>query len=55
MTTGLCGQPHHDHPESVCTQPAHHYQPGSDSHAGPLIIDGRQQGAVAWDEPENPT
>lgn len=54
MTTERCGQPHHDHPESVCTEPAGHYRRERDPHAGPLIIDGRQCGGVAWDEPEPP-
>ncbi len=51
MTGRLCGQPHHDHPETLCTERAGHYQPERDPHAGPLIIDGRQVGGVAWDEP----
>jgi hypothetical protein len=41
----LCGLPHYDHPQSTCTQPAAHTGP----HAAPLIINGRQCGAVAWD------
>lgn len=52
MTTDQCGQPHYRHTESVCTEPAGHYRRDIDSHAGPLIIDGRRCGAVAWDEPE---
>ena len=48
----LCGLPHYQHPDTVCTQPAGHYQPGVDPHAGPLIIDGRQCGGCAWDEPK---
>lgn len=35
----VCGLPHHDR----------------DSHAAPLVIDGRRGGAVAWDEPARPT
>lgn len=50
MTGRLCGLPHYDYPESTCTQPAGHTGP----HAAPLIIDGRECGAVAWDEPEQP-
>lgn len=53
MTTALCGLPHYEHPQTVCTQPAHHYRPERDSHAGPLIIDGRVCGGVAWDEPKD--
>ncbi|MER6350601.1 hypothetical protein ABT186_01795 [Streptomyces sp. NPDC001634] len=51
MTDRLCGLPHYDHPETLCTEPAGHYKPGWDPHAGPLIIDGRHCGGVAWDEP----
>ena len=51
---GLCGLPHYDHPESRCTEPAGHYRRDRDSHAAPLIIDGRQRGAVVWDEPIRP-
>jgi hypothetical protein len=40
-----CNLPHHDFPESTCTQPAAHTGP----HGSPLIINGRQCGAVAWD------
>ncbi|MFD5491563.1 hypothetical protein ACFWH4_01145 [Streptomyces sp. NPDC127091] len=47
-----CGAPHHDHPQTLCTEPAGHYQPERDPHAGPLIIDGRECGAAAWDEPK---
>jgi hypothetical protein len=52
VTGPLCGLPHYQHTESTCTQPAGHYQPDLDPHAGPLIIDGRQCGGLAWDEPE---
>ena len=48
----VCGLPHHDYPESTCAEPASHYQRDRDSHAAPLVIDGRQCGAVVWDEPE---
>lgn len=51
MTPDLCGQPHHRHTESICTEPAGHYVRERDPHAGPLIIDGRKCGGVAWDEP----
>lgn len=51
MTTQPCGLPHHDHPESTCAEPAGHYRRDRDSHAAPLVIDGRQCGAVVWDEP----
>lgn len=51
----VCGLPHHDHPESRCTEPAGHYRRDRDSHAAPLVIDGRRGGAVAWDEPARPT
>lgn len=52
---GLCGAPHHQHPETLCTQPAGHYQPDRDPHAGPLILDGRIIGGAAWDEPRDTT
>lgn len=51
MTDQLCGLPHYDYPESTCAEPAGHYRRDRDSHAAPLVIDGRQCGAVAWDEP----
>jgi len=51
----LCGVPHYDYPESRCTEPASHYRWRVDSHAAPLIIAGRQCGAIAWDEPIRPT
>lgn len=53
--TELCGQPHHQHPETLCTQPAGHYQPDRDPHAGPLIINSHECGSAAWDEPEETT
>jgi hypothetical protein len=49
VTGRLCGLPHYDYPESTCTQPAGHTGP----HAAPLIINGRECGAVAWDEPDS--
>lgn len=49
--TPPCGLPHHTWPETVCTEPAGHYQPDTDPHAAPLIIDGRNCGGCAWDEP----
>lgn len=52
MTANLCGQPHYRHTESLCTEPAGHYVRERDPHAGPLIIDGRECGGLAWDEPE---
>ncbi|MEU4051305.1 hypothetical protein AB0F09_19160 [Streptomyces olivaceus] len=52
MTGPLCGAPHHDHPETLCTQPARHYRRDRDPHGGPLIIDGRERGSAAWDEPQ---
>ncbi|MDX3575948.1 hypothetical protein [Streptomyces sp. FL07-04A] len=52
MTTNLCGLPHYTYTESICTEPAGHYQWREDPHAGPLIIDGRECGGLAWDEPE---
>jgi hypothetical protein len=45
VTDPLCGLPHYDFPESTCTQPTGHAGP----HGSPLIINGRQCGAVAWD------
>jgi len=52
VTEPRCGTPHHRYPDTLCTEPAGHYQPDRDPHAGPLIIDGRQAGAAAWDEPK---
>ena len=53
MSDNLCGVPHYTYPESTCTEPAGHYRRIYDPHAAPLIINGREVGAVAWDEPEN--
>lgn len=53
MTSPLCGQPHYRYPETLCAEPAGHYVRDRDPHAGPLIIDGRQRGAAAWDEPKD--
>jgi hypothetical protein len=50
--TSLCGAPHHDYPQTLCTEPPGHYVPDRDPHAGPLIIDGRECGGAAWDEPK---
>lgn len=47
-----CGTPHYDYPETRCTQPAGHYQPATDPHAGPLILGGTVCGGAAWDEPD---
>lgn len=55
MTRTLCGLPHYDYPETVCTEPSGHYRRERDPHAGPLIIDGRVCGGAAWDEPTDPT
>lgn len=52
MTAPTCGTPHYDYPESRCTEPPGHYRREWDCHAAPLIINGRECGAVAWDEPE---
>jgi hypothetical protein len=52
MTGPLCGARHHHYPDTLCTEPAGHYVRDRDSHAGPLIIDGRERGGAAWDEPE---
>lgn len=53
MTTQpLCGSPHHQHPETLCTHPAGHYRRERDPHAGQLIIDGRVCGSAVWDEPD---
>jgi hypothetical protein len=52
--TPLCGLPHYTWPETVCTEPAGHYRPNADPHAGPLIIDSRHRGGCAWDEPATP-
>lgn len=46
-----CGATHHRYPETACTEPAGHYQPDRDSHAGPLVLGGREAGAAVWDEP----
>lgn len=48
-----CGARHHLYPETVCTEPAGHYVRDRDSHAGPLIISGRERGGAAWDEPRS--
>lgn len=53
--TDQCGTPHHHYPETLCTEPPGHYRPDRDSHAGPLIIDGRECGAAVWDEPKDST
>ena len=50
----VCGLPHYDYPESTCTQPTGHHRHARTPHGGPLIINGRECGAVAWDEPEQP-
>jgi hypothetical protein len=50
----LCGLPHYTYTESLCIEPAGHYRRDRDPHAGPLIIDGRECGGIAWDEPERP-
>ena len=52
--TKLCGTPHYDYPETLCTEPAGHYVRDRDPHAGPLIVDGREIGGAAWDEPQHP-
>lgn len=52
MTVPTCGTPHYDYSESLCTEPAGHYIRDRDPHAAPLIIDGRERGGLAWDEPE---
>jgi len=52
MSNPTCGLPHYTYPESICIEPAGHYQWREDPHAGPLIIDGEQRGGLAWDEPE---
>lgn len=49
----LCVLPHYDYPESLCTEPAGHYVRDRDPHAAPLIINRRECGGLAWDEPEN--
>jgi hypothetical protein len=49
----LCGQPHYQHPETLCTEPVGHYVRDRDPHAGPLIIDGQECGGLAWDEPKD--
>ena len=53
MTGSLCGLPHYEHTESLCTEPAGHYIPDRDPHAGPLIINGRECGGISWDEPKD--
>lgn len=52
MTDQQCGASHHRFPETLCIEPAGHYRPDRDPHAGPLIIDGRERGGAAWDEPK---
>ena len=53
MTDQQCGASHHRFPETLCIEPAGHYRPDRDPHAGPLIIDGRERGGAAWDEPKD--
>jgi hypothetical protein len=54
--TAVCGLPHYDYPESRCIEPAgrHVRDERGVIHAAPLIIDGRECGAVAWHEPKEP-
>ena len=52
MTDPVCGRPHYDYPETLCTEPAGHYRRDQNPHAGPLILDGRECGGAAWDEPK---
>lgn len=52
MTAPLCGTPHYRYPETLCTEPAGHYRTDRDPHAGPLIINSREIGGAAWDEPK---
>jgi hypothetical protein len=54
VTGPLCGLPHYQYTESTCTEPAGHYQRDTNPHAGPLTINGRTCGGLAWDEPEQP-
>lgn len=51
-TQPLCSTPHHQHPETLCTEPAGHYVRDRDSHAGQLILNGQVCGVAVWDEPE---
>jgi len=51
-TNPQCGHPHHQYPETLCTEPAGHYIPDREPHAGPLVIGGREVGGAAWDEPK---
>jgi len=53
VTDQQCGASHHRFPETLCIEPAGHYRPDRDPHAGPLIIDGRERGGAAWDEPKD--
>ena len=39
-----CGTTHDDYPDTTCTQPPRHHGP----HAGPLVIEGDDCGAIAW-------
>jgi hypothetical protein len=53
MTGPLCGARHRQYPETLCIQLTGHYRAdGSSPHAGLLVIDGREAGAAAWDEPK---
>jgi hypothetical protein len=52
VNTPSCGAPHHLYPDTLCTEPAGHYRRDRDPHAGPLIVDGRERGGAAWDEPK---
>ncbi|MFC8276273.1 hypothetical protein ACFUJR_27830 [Streptomyces sp. NPDC057271] len=42
-----CGLAHYADPETVCTEPTSHDGP----HAGPYLVDGKQAGGAAWDQP----
>lgn len=46
-----CGARHHDHTQTVCTEPFGHYRPGVDPHAGPLVVNGKEIGRASWDQP----
>jgi hypothetical protein len=52
-TPTTCGQPHHNYPETLCTELAGHYIRDRDPHAGPLVVAGREIGGAAWDEPKD--
>jgi hypothetical protein len=55
MTGPLCGARHREYPDTLCTELTGHDQADGSPHTGLLIIDGREAGAIAWNEPKEQT